>query len=231
MKLLNKTIWIYHASPHSLHSAHPEDCTNPHCVSYHSATSHTSISPSSFSSSPNFADLLSSSLRSIHSGHKPIIFPLYAVWCISSCEVRRYLLELCRSSCCLFRTSSHTKCVAQIAELGDTFQLHIGLNHNLFQQNWLNEAILTCQSPLAMEINICTSISCNATTSSMSPLATDIRQFTHKIELLPTPFLQTLGCPLESSASAMLTLNHIFVFPAFTLRLFFSIQGTDWSHF
>ena len=33
--------------------------------------------------------------------------------------------------------------VAQIAELGNTFQLHIGLNNNLFQQNWLKEAILT----------------------------------------------------------------------------------------
>ena len=32
--------------------------------------------------------------------------------------------------CCL-HTSSCTKCVAQLAELGNTIQLHIGLNHNL----------------------------------------------------------------------------------------------------
>ena len=58
----------------------------------------------------------------------------------------------------------------------------------------------------------------------MNSLATYMRQFTHKIELLPTPFLQsTLECSLESSALAMLTLVHhiIFVFPAFTLRLLF----------
>ena len=61
---------------------HPEECTNPHCVSYPSATPRTSFLPSSVPSSPDFADLLSSSPRfqshmSIHSGHKPCIsFPL-----------------------------------------------------------------------------------------------------------------------------------------------------------
>ena len=57
-------------------------CTNPHCISYPSATPRTSISPSSVPSSPDNADLLSSSPRfqshmSMHSGHKPCIsFPL-----------------------------------------------------------------------------------------------------------------------------------------------------------
>ena len=58
-----QTTSICHASPQLPHSVHPEDCTNPHCVSYSSATPRTSISPSSVSSSPDFADLLSSSPR------------------------------------------------------------------------------------------------------------------------------------------------------------------------
>ena len=58
--------------------------TNPHCVSYPSATLHTSISPSSVPFSPDFADLPSSSPRSqshmsMHSGHKPCIsFPSFS---------------------------------------------------------------------------------------------------------------------------------------------------------
>ena len=38
-------------------------------------------------------------------------------------------------SCRLLRTSSRPKCVAQIAKLSSTFQLQIGLNHNLFQHH------------------------------------------------------------------------------------------------
>ena len=51
---------IYSASPPQPRSEHPENCTNPHCVSYPSATLRTSISPSSILSSPDSADLLSS---------------------------------------------------------------------------------------------------------------------------------------------------------------------------
>ena len=65
--------------------------------------------------------------------------------------------------------SSHTKCVAQIAELGNKFQLHMELNHNFFQQNWLKEAILTLQAPPTMEINITLQLSWNATTSFLDP--------------------------------------------------------------
>ena len=79
-----QTTSVCHVSPHPPHSVHPEpeDCTNPHCISYPSATPRTSISPSSIPSSPDSADLLSSSPRfqshmSVHSGHKPCIsFPL-----------------------------------------------------------------------------------------------------------------------------------------------------------
>ena len=75
------TTSIYDASSPQPRFAHPEDYKNPHCATYPSATSRTSISPSSFPSSPDFAGLLSSSLRfqshmSIHSEHKPCIsFP------------------------------------------------------------------------------------------------------------------------------------------------------------
>ena len=55
-----QTTSICHASPHLPHSAHPVDCTNPHCASYLPATPLTSISPSSFPSYPDFADLFSS---------------------------------------------------------------------------------------------------------------------------------------------------------------------------
>ena len=77
-----QTTSIYPASPPQPHSVHPEEYTNPHCVSYPSATPRTSISPSSILSSPDYADLLSSSPRfqshmSMHSGYKPCIsFPL-----------------------------------------------------------------------------------------------------------------------------------------------------------
>ena len=40
-----------------------QETTNPYCISYPSATPRKSISPSSVQSSPDFADLLSSSLR------------------------------------------------------------------------------------------------------------------------------------------------------------------------
>ena len=72
-------------------------------------------------------------------------------------------------SCRLLHASSRTKCVTQIAELGNTFQLHIGLNHNLFQQNWLKEAILSLQISPAMEINITLQLSWNDTTSLVNP--------------------------------------------------------------
>ena len=42
-----------HHLRHTLYSVHPEDCTNPHCVSYPPATPRTSIS-SSVPSSPNY---------------------------------------------------------------------------------------------------------------------------------------------------------------------------------
>ena len=58
-----QTTSICNASPHQPHSAHPEDCTNPLCISSPSAIPHTSISPSSIPSSPDYADLLSSSPR------------------------------------------------------------------------------------------------------------------------------------------------------------------------
>ena len=74
--------------------------------------------------------------------------------------------HLTPDSCC-FLHSSRLKCVAQIAELRNTFQLHIGLNHNFFQQNWLKEAILTLQAPPTMEINITLQLSGNATTTPL----------------------------------------------------------------
>ena len=76
---------ICHASPHSPHSVYPNDCTNPHCAFYHSATLHTSISPSSTLSSPDFADFQPSSPMfqshmSTLSGQKfSISFPLCGV--------------------------------------------------------------------------------------------------------------------------------------------------------
>ena len=84
-----------------------------------------------------------------------IYFSLNVVWYTPSCQYRRYLLELSPSishtgSCSLLYTSSCTNSVAQIAELGNTFQLHIGLNHKLFQQNWLTEVILSLQTSLAI---------------------------------------------------------------------------------
>ena len=70
------------STPPHPRSVHPEDCTNPLCVFYPSATLRTSISPSSVPSSLDYADLLSSLPRiqshmSMHSGLKPCIsFPL-----------------------------------------------------------------------------------------------------------------------------------------------------------
>ena len=61
-----QTTSIYPASPPHQCSVHPKDCTNPHCVSYPSATLRTSISPSSVLSSPDFADSLSSSSYDIN---------------------------------------------------------------------------------------------------------------------------------------------------------------------
>ena len=51
-----QTTSICHASPHPPHSVHPEDCTNPHCISHPSVTPRTSISPSSVPFSPDYAD-------------------------------------------------------------------------------------------------------------------------------------------------------------------------------
>ena len=104
-----------------------------------------------------------------------VYLSLYAVWCTPSCSDRRKLLELSPStsysgSCRLLHASSGTKRVTQIAKLGNTFQLHIGLHHNLFQQNWQKKAILTLQTSPAMEINITLQISWNATTSFVNPL-------------------------------------------------------------
>ena len=52
--LYAQTTSIYPASPPQPRSVHQEDCTNPHCVSYPSATLRTSISPSSALSSPDY---------------------------------------------------------------------------------------------------------------------------------------------------------------------------------
>ena len=55
-----QTTSIYPTSPPHRRSVHPKDCTNPHCVSYPSATLRIFISPSSVPFSPDFADSLSS---------------------------------------------------------------------------------------------------------------------------------------------------------------------------
>ena len=61
-----QTTPICHVSPYPPHSAHSEDCTNPHCASYPSATPRTSISPLSVPSSPDFADLLDLVFNKLH---------------------------------------------------------------------------------------------------------------------------------------------------------------------
>ena len=141
---------ICHTSPHPSHSVHPKDCTNPHCVSYPSATLRTSISPSSTPSSPDYADFLSSSLRfqshmSTHCTQALYIFFMCydAPWAVKIGD---------NSLTVALATSSCTKCVAQIAELGSTFQLNIGFNHNFLQQDWLD--MISLQASPALEINI-----------------------------------------------------------------------------
>ena len=98
-----QTTSICHASPHPPNSVHPEDCTNPNCISYPSATPRASISPSSVPSSPDYADLLSSSPRfqsicQYTLDTSLVYLSLNAVWCTPSCQDRRKLLELSPST-------------------------------------------------------------------------------------------------------------------------------------
>ena len=67
------------------------------------------------------------------------------------------------------QTSSRTKCVAQIAELGTHSNVTLGSNYNLLQKNWLKEAILNLLTSPAMEISVTLQLSWNATTSLVSP--------------------------------------------------------------
>ena len=232
-----QTIWIYHASPHPPHSAHPEDCTNPHCASYPSATPHTSISPSSV---PSFLSRLCRCAFFITQVSVPYdntlwtqafnIFPFVrydAPWAVRLRDIFLNFAEF------LALAASSKPLPAPLCRPNSKTWGHIPTSH--WAQSQPLSAKPTGRGHSHMQSSSCngnqhySSNSCNATTSSVNPLANCIRHSTHKIELSPTPFLQTpQGCSLESSASDMLTLHHmIFVFPAFTLRLFFS----NWSHF
>ena len=95
--------------------------------------------------------------------------------------------------------------------------------NNLFQQNWLKKVILTLQAPPAMEINITLQRSWNATTFFVDPPTTlHTKDWIVAMELPPCKHhMDALQNPQPDPCSAI---HHmIFVFPAFTLRPFFSI--------